>query len=64
MKVKITYEQFKEIFKSRKNELTLTKHLAIELFKDPSHPISEVNDFELRNHLFKYIDIIANKATH
>ena len=64
MKIKVTYDQFKEVFKSKKNDLSLTKHLALELFNDPNHPISEIDDFELRNHLFKYIDIISKKPKH
>jgi len=64
MKVKITYDDFKTIFKSKKPDLSITQHLAIELFKNPEHPISKIDDFELRNHLFKYIEIIAKKTKH
>lgn len=64
MKVKVTYDQFKEIFKSKNNDLSLTKHLAKELFNDPDHPISKVDDFELKKHLFKYIEIVVKSPKH
>lgn len=61
IKKKVTLKQLKNLFREREYNSSFTKYLAIKLFNDPAHPISKIDDFEIRYHLFDYIEVIHDE---
>lgn len=59
MSIKITPEELKTLLKSKKCSTPLPRFLAINLFNDLDHPLSELphEEFRLRD-IFNYIQII------
>ena len=57
----LTPEEFKSTMLAKSCDKTYMQYLAIALFNDPDHPIASIPDDQMRNELFKHIDITTNE---